>query len=151
MISNFIIALKIIGLNKLQFTANVSISLFIALLELLGLGIFQSLLLSILSPEFNKQNIFFNFINKVFNLSSSGEAQFLILFFCVFFLLKNILTFIFNYFIFTLFQKFHQNVLQKYFNFLISKKYNDSNESNHVKQNHLLTRYIDNLIKMFTL
>ena len=85
MISNFIIALKIIGLNKLQFTAIVSISLFIALLELLGLGIFQSLLLSILSPEFNKQNIFFNFINKVFNLSSSGEAQFLILFFCVFF------------------------------------------------------------------
>jgi len=151
MISNFIIALKIIDLNKLQFIVIVSISLFIALLELLGLGIFQSLLLSILSPEFNKQNVFFNFINKFFNLSSGAETQFLVLFFCVFFLLKNILTFIFNYLIFTLFQKFHQNVLQKYFNFLIGKKYNNSNEFNHVKQNQLLTRYIDNLVKMFTL
>jgi len=106
MISKFYKAIKIANFNNFRLFAIITISLLIAILELFGIGIFQSLLISILSPETIGQSPIFNLINKLTNLGGAEQTKFLIIFFCIFFILKNILSFIFNYYIFTLFEKF---------------------------------------------
>ena len=151
MISKFYKAIKIANFNNFRLFAIITISLLIAILELFGIGIFQSLLISILSPETIGQSPIFNLINKLTNLGGAEQTKFLIIFFCIFFILKNILSFIFNYYIFTLFEKFQQSILIKYFNFLVKKKQTFLNNADHVKQNQLISRYIDTLVKHFTL
>jgi ABC-type multidrug transport system fused ATPase/permease subunit len=145
MISNFFLAIKISALSKLKIFIIIFTSFILGFLELLGISLFQSLLMITLSPDLSKNNKIFFWIQNIVNLKN---ATILIILFCIFFILKNIITILFNYYILNIFQKTHETILNKYFN-LINK--NPEIGLDHVKHNQIVTRYIDSFIKQFIL
>lgn len=145
----FFEATKILGISKKKISIIIFTYLILATLELIGIGLFQSLIISIISPNLGNENFLISWINKIINLEN---AKILIIIFCLFFILKNIATMFFNYYLLTLFQKYHENLLNKFFSFIKSTNENNSElETDHVKQSQLITRYIDHFIKLFVL
>jgi len=140
--------IKLTSLSKLAFFVIILITFLISLSEIISLGLFQSILISILDKNITINNNFLNFLRNIF-LTKFEESylSYLIIFFVFFYFLKNLVTVFFNFIFFRFIEKKHYLMNKKFLQILINIKYLDLLKNKNTFYSQILSRYIDNFIK----
>ena len=134
--------------SSLSLSFIILISLIISMSEIISLGIFQSILLSMFDSNLEIDNRFLNDIKKFFYTNfQASPLKIMLLFFVIFYSLKNLTTIFLNFFFFKFIEKQHFLLNKKFFKILIKTKYLDLSKNKNTFYNQILSRYIENFIK----
>ncbi len=109
-------------------------------LEILGLTTLYALLTNIQSEEINSHYL----IQKFINTDSKQELMiFIIISFCVLFVIKNLTVMYLNYFTYINLKKIKNNTYKEYFIKILNSEYLDLVKDGHVKHGQIFSRYLD--------
>ena len=109
-------------------------------LEILGLTTLYALLTNIQSEEINSHYL----IQKFINTDSKQELMiFIIISFCVLFVIKNLTVMYLNYFTYVNLKKIKNNTYKEYFIKILNSEYLDLVKEGHVKHGQIFSRYLD--------
>ena len=139
---------RLTSFSSLSLSFIILISLIISISEIMSLGIFQSILLSIFDSNLEIDNHFLNSIKKIFYANfQESPLKIMLLFFVIFYSLKNLITIFLNFIFFKFIEKQHFLLNKKFFAIFIKTKYLDLSKNKNTFYNQVLSRYIENFIK----
>ncbi len=133
--------------GKISLLFIILISLLISISEIMSLGIFQSIILSIFETNIVIENNFLKNIKIFFYTNFDHPLKLMLLFFVIFYSLKNIIAIFLNYIFFRFIEKQHHDLNKKFFDIFIQTQYLELSKNKNTFYNQVMSRYIENFIK----
>ena len=140
MLNNFTKLLNFLKIPKKFVLYFILIAFLGSSLEILGLTTLYALLTNIQSENINNYDL----IEKFFVFETKQEYMiFIIILFCILFIIKNLTVMYLNYFTYTNLQKIKNNTYKQYFLKILSSDYLELIKEGHVKHGQIFSRYLD--------
>ena len=133
--------------GKISLLFIILISLLISISEIMSLGIFQSIILSIFETNIVIENNFLKNIKVFFYSNFDDPLKLMLLFFVIFYSLKNVTAILLNFIFFRFIEKQHHFLNKKFFDIFMQTQYLELSKNKNTFYNQVLSRYIENFIK----